>query len=61
MNRDVKLLSVFAEVVFSETSKEVTQATCDTMISDGTALTVAAGKKATAQITLKNTDNGILY
>lgn len=61
MDRDVKALSAFAEVENAETSKEVTQATCDAMVLGGEALTVTAGKNTTAEITLKNSDNGIVY
>lgn len=61
MDRDVKALASFAGVETAETSKEVTQATCDSMVSDGAKLTVTAGKTTTAEILLENTDNGIAY
>ncbi len=61
MERDVKALSAFAGVENAETSKEVTQATCDAMLNDGSRLTVTANKNVSAEVTLTNTDNIVVY
>ena len=61
MDRDVKTLCAFAGVDEAQTSKEVTQATCDAMVTDNTALTVIAGKNVSAEITVKNADSAVTY
>ena len=58
---EVPSTCAFAGVDEAQTSKEVTQATCDAMVTDNTALTVIAGKNVSAEITVKNADSAVTY
>lgn len=61
MERDVKALCAFAEVEEAKTSSEVSQATCDSMLTTNSALTVTANKNVSAAITVSKVDGSIVY